>query len=102
MEDFKVGDIVFFTKEYIEISKRYPASVIHKEIAKSLDVPFLVVAKEPLVRLACPLNANWGDWQGVKWEDKHIRTWSTTKETLERRDSNTISLYDLNRGLCDD
>lgn len=100
MTEFNVGETVFFTKDFIEnrAAKHRHINDICREVCKSPDAPFIITQLshiKSICWLACPSNPDWG----VSLQGRPVKTWALYMSDLERRDSNTISLYDLNKGL---
>lgn len=103
-KSFEVGEVVFFTAETIERVKKLQSlvSLVYQEIGRSLGVPFIVVKSfgYNYYHLACPSNPNWGEQRGIIWMGKPTNTWVILGASIQRgKNYNTISLYDLNRGL---
>lgn len=111
MIEFNVGDTVFIKNELVECYSRIAKREGHEvllpgqervvQIGLAKDMPFTIVAKRTTSFYITNFSDNWGaeDYQFAIWEGKRCKAWVIGVNNLEKRASNTISLYELNRGL---
>jgi len=112
-QEFQVGDMVFIcTNQYDEYLKEKcdiesgGSWESQFAFAKHSQLPLMIVWVEKYgdsdfdIYLACSEESWWGSDQGQKFEGNDVKTWIAGPEDIIKiADGNTISLYELNRGL---
>lgn len=109
MTDFNVGDIVYIKDEYVEnYKKRYslettalmPGQNVFVQIGLAKDIPLTIIKARIDGFHVTNFTDNWGVFQGFYWSGIECNTWFFYRERFEKREElNTVSLYELNRGL---
>lgn len=114
MAEFNVGDIVYIKDDYVERFKVYSAAAKQTVLTSrqdwavqfglAKDISFTIIKQKLMNNYLTNFTDSWGSYQngagkGTPWEGKRYKTWVLHLDNLEKRELNTISLHELNRGL---
>lgn len=109
MAEFSVGDIAYIkdkvVAEYFLYSDQLKQAILlpgqraNVQIGLAKDIPFTIIAEDQVGDFyVTNFTDNWGD-RKIIWNGQKYKTWCFSPAELEKRDLNTVSLQELNRGL---